>query len=109
VSNAVWNKLSEADRKVMLKVGADVAQWGIAEYSRIFGETLKRLADAGARFCVPDAKEFSRLVAAANDVFEKEITPKASADGKKLIELINRYRSQVVTRPTTGDTAACPS
>jgi len=109
VSNAVWNKLSEADRKVMLKVGADVSQWGISEYSRIFGETLKRLSDAGARFCVPDAKEFARLVAAANDVFEKEITPKASADGKRLIELINRYRSQVVTRPTAGDTAACPS
>jgi len=109
VSNAVWNKLSEADRKVMLKVGADVSQWGVTEYSRIFGETLKRLSDAGARFCVPDAKEFSRLVAAANDVFEKEITPKASADGKRLIELINRYRAQVVTRPTAGDTAACPS
>lgn len=109
VSNAVWNKLSEADRKIMLKVGEEVADWGIAEYTRIFSETIKRLGDLGAKFCVPDAKEFARLVAAANDVFEKEISPKASADGQKLIELVKRYRNQVVTRPAIGDTSACPS
>jgi TRAP-type C4-dicarboxylate transport system substrate-binding protein len=109
VSNAVWNKLSDADRKIMLKVGDEVAQWGISEYARIFNETLKRLSDAGAKFCAPDAKEFARLVAAANDVFEKEITPKASAEGRKLIELINRYRGQVVARPTVGEAPACPS
>lgn len=109
ISNKTWDRLSEADRAIMRKVGDELLDWGSAEYTRAYGATLTDLAALGAKFCVPDQKEINRLVSAANDVLEKEIAGKTSADGTRLIELIKRYRSSVVARPQVGDVAACPS
>jgi len=108
VSNAAWKKLSDADRKIMLSVGEEVMAWGIAEYAKVYVSTMDKLVAAGAKMCVPKQAEFDRLIAAANDVFKVEIEPKASPDGKKLIELINRYRPQVTARPTVGPMQECP-
>lgn len=109
VSNDTWNRLSEEDRKIMLKVGQDTVKWGIAEYTKAYGRTLDELASHGAKFCVPPKEEFDRLIAAANDVFEKAIAPNTTADGKELIALINRYRDKVVAQPTVGDVTPCPA
>lgn len=108
VANTVWNRLSEADRKVMLNVGQEVMDWGIAEYAKTFVTTLDRLVAAGAQMCVPKQAEFDRLVAAANDVFKVEIEPKVTPDGKRLIELIGTYRDRVVARPSVGPMRECP-
>jgi len=108
VANTVWNRLSEADRKIMLEVGQEVMDWGIAEYAKIFVTTLDKLVAAGAQMCVPKQAEFDRLVAAANDVFKVEIEPNVTPDGKKLIELIGTYRDRVVARPTVGPMQECP-
>lgn len=108
VANTVWKRLSEADRKIMLSVGEDVMAWGIAEYAKVYVDTMDKLAAAGARMCVPKQAEFDRLIASANDVFKVEIEPKASVDGKRLIELINKYRPQVTARPTAGPMQECP-
>ena len=108
ISNDRWKKLSPADRAIMLKVGAETMEWGAQEYTRGYTQTMQTLADRGAKFCVPKQQEFDRLVAAANDVFEKEISPKTSPDGARIVELIKRYRPQVLARPVLGDLSECP-
>ena len=108
VSNRTWAKLSGADRAIMRRLGDELLTWGAAEYTRAYGETLNDLKGLGAKFCVPNQKEIDRLVGAANDVLEKEISGKTSPDGTKLIELIKRYRTSVVARPQVGDMTECP-
>lgn len=108
VANTTWNRLSEADRKIMLEVGQESMDWGIAEYAKTYVSTMDKLVAAGADMCVPKQAEFDRLVAAANDVFKVEIEPNVTADGKQLIDLINRYRDQVVALPTVGPIKECP-
>jgi TRAP-type C4-dicarboxylate transport system substrate-binding protein len=108
VSNRTWAKLSEQDRAVMRKVGEELLTWGSAEYTRAYAATIDELKGLGAKFCVPEQKEFDRLVAAANDLLEKEIANKTSPDGTKVIELIKRYRSKVLARPQVGDMTPCP-
>ena len=108
VANATWDRLSEADHKIMLEVGQQAMDWGIAEYAKAYVSTMDKLIDAGADMCVPKQAEFDRLVKAANDVFTVEIEPNVTPDGKQLIELINRYRDQVVVLPTVGPMKECP-
>jgi len=108
VANMVWDRLSEADRKIMLEVGQEVMDWGIAAYQQTYVDTVEKLAAAGAEMCVPKQAEFDRLVAAANEVFTTEIQPNVTADGQRLIDLIGQYRDQVVVRPTVGPLNECP-
>lgn len=108
VANTTWERLPEADRQIMLEVGQQAMDWGIAEYAKTYVSTMDKLVEAGAEMCVPKQAEFDRLVAAANDVFKVEIEPNVSPDGKQLIELINRYRDQVVVLPTAGPIKECP-
>lgn len=108
VSNRTWAKLSEGDRAIMRKVGEELLTWGSAEYTRAYAATMEDLKGLGAKFCVPNQKEFDRLIAAANDVLDKEISGKTSPDGTKLIELIKRYRPSVTARPQVGDMTPCP-
>jgi hypothetical protein len=82
--------------------------WGLIAYTQGYEQTMKTLGERGAKFCVPKQAEFDRLVAAATDVFDKEISPKTSADGTRIIEVIKRYRPQVLARPTVGDISECP-
>jgi len=108
ISNDRWKRLSEADRAIMLKVGQETMDWGLIAYSQGYEQTMKTLGERGAKFCVPKQAEFDRLVAAATDVFDKEISPKTSADGTRIIEVIKRYRPQVLARPQVGDVSECP-
>jgi len=108
VSNITWDRLSEEDQKIMREVGDEVMIWGHDEFLRRYEETLDLLAAEGVKFCTPDDSEFARLIDVADSLIADELTGNVSADGTRLLEVVERFRPQVTARPEVGDVTSCP-
>lgn len=107
VSNLVWDKLSEADRKVMRDAGLEAMTWGFDLWQRKYHESVEQLPGKGVTFCVPSDAEFDRLVTGADGVIESELKGKTGPEGAKLIAIVEKYRPYARARPRNGDVTVC--
>lgn len=107
VSDAAWEQIPEEDRKIMLEVGDEIVTWAAEETNRRLEGVIDEMAAGGAEYCTPTSQEFERLVAATDGVIDS-IRDQVSDNGAAIIEVVDRYRSSVITQPAVGPNNACP-
>jgi len=107
VSNAAWEQISDEDRQIKLEAGNEIVTWAAEETNRRLEGVIGEMEAAGAEYCTPDIQEFERLVAATDGVIDT-IRDQVSDNGAAIIEVVDRYRSKVITQPTVGPNNACP-
>lgn len=107
VSNTAWEQIPEEDRKIMLEAGDEIVTWAAEETNRRLEGIIDEMAAAGAEYCTPTPEEFERLVAATDGVIDT-IRDQVTDNGAAIIEVVDRYRSSVITQPTVGPNNDCP-
>lgn len=108
VSNSAWSRVSEEDQQIMREVGEEVMVWGHDQFALRYEESLDLLAAEGVRFCTPADIEFDRLIAVADSLISDELSGSVSTDGERLLDVVDRFRPQVVARTDVGDVTPCP-
>lgn len=107
VAQSTWDRIPEADRKIMEEVGDEIVTWASEETNRRLSEVIAEMEAAGAQFCTPSDEEFARLVSAANSVIDS-IRGEVSEDGAAIIRIVDEYRPRVTAKPSIGPNNPCP-
>lgn len=106
IAQSTWNRIPEADQKIMEEVGDEIVAWASEETNRMLAEVIAQMEAAGAQFCTPSDEEFARLVSAAYSVIDS-IRGEVSEDGAAIIRIVDEYRPRVTAKPSIGPNNPC--